>query len=193
MKRSVSIRFWFLATLTLAVGVLAFAPEEVSASPADGENVVCVPDPDSLNVAGPTTTIAVDYLGGGSGLVCGYSVTFTWDDAVVSTSTVSVTEGTLLSSLGLAPQFTVTADHADEVSAELRYRIDPVGGPWPTGKDDRQGVAGSTLLGLASDSELSDTGRQEARRLLRGILAHHLGDRPLKSRELFQSLYLEKA
>lgn len=102
-------------------------------------------------------------------------------------------ELTLLNALGLAPDLTMTADHEHPVEAGLRYRVDPAGGPWPAGSEDKQSVSGQTLLGLAAGAELSDTGRQEARRLLRGILAHHLGERPLKSRELFQSLYVDKA
>lgn len=102
-------------------------------------------------------------------------------------------EMTLLSALGLAPDLSMTADRGEAVLPDRHYRVDPVGGPWQTGSDDRQAITGSTLLGLASGNDLSDTGRKQARRLLRGILAHHLGDRPLKSRELFQSLYADKA
>jgi DNA repair protein RecO (recombination protein O) len=98
----------------------------------------------------------------------------------------------LLTALGLAPELAFSSATAQPVQAECRYRVDPVGGPLPSGAEDRQAVSGGTLLGLASGAELSDTERREARRLLRGILAHHLGGRPLKSRELFQALYVEK-
>jgi DNA repair protein RecO (recombination protein O) len=99
----------------------------------------------------------------------------------------------LLTALGLAPELTFTAEHGQSVSPTGRYRVDPLGGPRPAGTDDGRAVSGSTLLALASGEELSDTARQEGRRLLRELLAHHLGDRPLKSRELFQSLYVDKA
>jgi hypothetical protein len=89
-----------LAMLAMVAGAAVFMAEKANAEPTDGENIVCVSDPDTLNAGAPTTTISVDYLGGGSGLVCGYDLTFSWNDTVVSTSTASVTEGTLLSSVG---------------------------------------------------------------------------------------------
>jgi hypothetical protein len=42
-------------------------------------------------------TIDVNYLGGGSGPVYGYTVKIRWDGSIVSTAPVKVTEGTLLS------------------------------------------------------------------------------------------------
>jgi DNA repair protein RecO (recombination protein O) len=47
-------------------------------------------------------------------------------------------------------------------------------------------VAGSTLLALAADHPLQGAAAREARELMRQVLAHHLGGRPLKSRELFR-------
>ena len=46
-------------------------------------------------------------------------------------------------------------------------------------------LAGSTLLKLAGGESLAGEERREARRLLRRVLDHYLGGRPLKSRELF--------
>jgi DNA repair protein RecO (recombination protein O) len=46
-------------------------------------------------------------------------------------------------------------------------------------------LAGSTLLKLAAGAVLEGEERREARRLLRRVLDHYLGGRPLKSRELF--------
>ncbi len=63
---------------------------------AGGENIVCVPDPEYLTAAIPTKTVSVDYLGGGGGLVYGYSVKFMWDDAIVSTGAAQVTQGDLI-------------------------------------------------------------------------------------------------
>ncbi|MBM3318728.1 MAG: right-handed parallel beta-helix repeat-containing protein, partial [Candidatus Eisenbacteria bacterium] len=59
-------------------------------------NIVCVPDPLFLSVAQPNGDVTVRYLGGGGGLVYGYSVKFAWDGAVVTTGTAQVTEGGLL-------------------------------------------------------------------------------------------------
>jgi len=46
-------------------------------------------------------------------------------------------------------------------------------------------LGGATLLKLASGEALVGDERREARRLLRRVLDHYLGGRPLKSRELF--------
>ncbi|EXJ14703.1 DNA repair protein RecO [Imhoffiella purpurea] len=50
-------------------------------------------------------------------------------------------------------------------------------------------VSGGTLLALASGDSLVDGQRRESRTLLRRILAHHLGERPLRSRELYRQLH----
>ncbi|MCK4681191.1 right-handed parallel beta-helix repeat-containing protein, partial [bacterium] len=63
-------------------------------------NIVCDPDPEYLTAAASTKTIAVKYLGGGSGAVFGYSVKFSWDSSVVGTTIGDVNEGNLLSDLG---------------------------------------------------------------------------------------------
>ncbi|MCK5597983.1 MAG: hypothetical protein KAJ04_11080, partial [Candidatus Eisenbacteria sp.] len=63
-------------------------------------NIVCDPDPEYLTAAASTATIAVNYLGGGEGAVFGYSIKFSWDSSVVSTTTDDVDEGNLLSDLG---------------------------------------------------------------------------------------------
>jgi hypothetical protein len=63
-------------------------------------NIVCDPDPEYLTAAASTETIAVNYLGGGEGAVFGYSIKFSWDSSVVSTTTDDVDEGNLLSDLG---------------------------------------------------------------------------------------------
>ena len=46
-------------------------------------------------------------------------------------------------------------------------------------------LGGATLLKLASGEPLVGDERREARRLLRRVLDHYLGGKPLKSRELF--------
>jgi len=64
-------------------------------------NVVCDPSPVYFTAAAPAGTIAVNYLGGGDGAVVGYSIGFSWDSSIVSTTTDDVSEGNLLSDLGL--------------------------------------------------------------------------------------------
>ncbi|MFH1681448.1 MAG: right-handed parallel beta-helix repeat-containing protein [Candidatus Eisenbacteria bacterium] len=82
-----------------------------------GENIVVVNDPEYLTAASPVKTVSVDYLGGGSGLVYGYSVKFSWDGAVVSTATNKVTEGNLLSDLG-ATRFFKNVSGTNEITVD---------------------------------------------------------------------------
>ncbi len=63
-------------------------------------NIYCDPDPEYLDVAGPTKTVAVKYLGGGGGAMFGYNISIKWDGSVVSTTTGDFSEGNLLSDLG---------------------------------------------------------------------------------------------
>ncbi len=63
-------------------------------------NIVCDPDPEYLTVAGATKPVAVNYLGGGGGAMYGYSIKFTWDGSVASTTTAVVEQGGLLKDIG---------------------------------------------------------------------------------------------
>lgn len=81
--------------IVVAIGMLT------AAGAVRGANVVCDPNPQILSAApGDVRTVNVDYLGGGSGLLYGFSIRFTWDSSAASTSPASVTEGTLLSDQG---------------------------------------------------------------------------------------------
>jgi recombinational DNA repair protein (RecF pathway) len=46
-------------------------------------------------------------------------------------------------------------------------------------------VRGSTLLALAGRLPLRESVLPDAKRFMRAVLNHHLGDRPLHSRSLF--------
>ncbi|MCK4510450.1 right-handed parallel beta-helix repeat-containing protein [bacterium] len=63
-------------------------------------NIVCNPQVEYVSIDEPTCTIDIDYLGGGGGLMYGYSLKITWDNLLVTTDESDVTEGTLLSSEG---------------------------------------------------------------------------------------------
>jgi recombinational DNA repair protein (RecF pathway) len=43
-------------------------------------------------------------------------------------------------------------------------------------------------LALEYDRQMDKKERKEARALMRKVLAHYLGNKPIKSRELFQAL-----
>lgn len=81
-------------------------------------NVVCVPTPRFLTAPpGDAETVTVDYLGGASGPLYGFSIAFTWDPAIAATSVFSVTEGTLLSDEGLT-WFEVHETGADTITVD---------------------------------------------------------------------------
>lgn len=95
-------------------------------------------------------------------------------------------EKLLLSELGYGLILDQEAETGAPVDPEKQYRYDLEHGPVPTGSDAKSSISGSTLLALEHEQPLSREGRREARTLMRRVLAHYLGDRPIKSRELFQ-------
>ena len=118
---------------------------------------------------------AIDELGG-SGILDGVLRTF---------------EKGLLDALGYGPTLDRAADTGDPISPDRRYRYVPERGPVESSDaDEGPIVSGRTLLALAGgrlDRE-DDRERTETRRLMRAILAPHLGPRPLGSRELFSRI-----
>ena len=92
------------------------------------DNVLCVPDPLCLSDHEPTGDVAVRYLGGASGLVYAYDVSFSWDPTVVSC--LEVIEGTLLSNEG-ETWFIATATGPNEISVQcsLLGQADGASGP----------------------------------------------------------------
>jgi DNA repair protein RecO (recombination protein O) len=99
-----------------------------------------------------------------------------------------VFEKRLLEDIG----YGLVLDHDVASGAPLRseglYRYQAERGPVPAEMADGQGVAihGTTLLALAREQLGDENVRRESKRLLRALLARHLGDRPLTSRNLFR-------
>lgn len=92
----------------------------------------------------------------------------------------------LLEEIGYALVLNREAGTGAALRPEARYRYDPERGPVSCGEPDAVGsIAGRTLLALGEDTALDPTAAREARDLMRQVLAHHLGGKPLKSRELF--------
>ncbi len=92
----------------------------------------------------------------------------------------------LLRELGYQPEFDRLADgSAPDPQGRYAYRLEE--GLAPAQLHDPGAVSGRTLQALCGEVDFGDHERREARRLMRGILSHYLGGRPLKSRELFQS------
>lgn len=93
----------------------------------------------------------------------------------------------LLQELGYGLQLDREADSGEPIQAARRYRYLPEHGPVSLSDGNQQGVLGSTLISLSQGLAPEGPAAREARDLIRGVLAHYLGNRPLKSRELFLS------
>lgn len=101
-------------------------------------------------------------------------------------------ELTLLEELGFGLMLDHEAENGRPVEPgrDYHYRIES--GPVPAYDDRLPRIRGETLLRLAHRHSLDEQSRREARNLLRLVLASLLGDRPLKSRELFRRLVTEQ-
>lgn len=76
----------------------------------------------------------------------------------------------------------------EAIDPATRYHYLPEQGPICSTGQEEDGIIihGRTLLAIVEDDYSNSEIRQEAKRLMRAALAVHLGERPLKSRELFQ-------
>lgn len=93
----------------------------------------------------------------------------------------------LLDQLGFGLVLDRNAEDGSPLVPEQRYRYEIEHGPVPCNTADSLGLSGATLIGLR-DGQLSDRALlTEARTLTRYVLRYYLGDRPLKSRELFRT------
>lgn len=101
-------------------------------------------------------------------------------------------ERDLLDALGLGFEWSVDGD-GEPIDPAARYRLDPEHGPRrllsDRGQADRSGAAtGRGLLDLGADRQPGNADLPGLRRAMRGVLAHHLGPRGLKSWEMFGGL-----
>jgi len=79
-------------------------------------------------------------------------------------------------------------DHETPISEEGFYRYDVGMGPSKIQHENSAWnvVKGSTLLGLQSPLSMDASCLSEAKRLMRGVINWHLGNKPLHSREILQ-------
>ena len=96
-------------------------------------------------------------------------------------------ERLLLTEIGYGLLLDQDAETGKQVDPDERYHYELERGPLLAKIGSGFTVKGQTLLGLAQDQQLDKEGSKEARLLMRQVLAHYLGDRPLKSRELFKA------
>jgi DNA repair protein RecO (recombination protein O) len=96
-------------------------------------------------------------------------------------------EKNLLGELGYALVLDHDVETGDPLRPGQRYRYVREHGPVPVSPEQEAPgiVYGDTLLDLQSGTFSQDRSLREARDLMRYVLAGYLGDRPLKSRELF--------
>jgi DNA repair protein RecO (recombination protein O) len=94
----------------------------------------------------------------------------------------------LLESLGYGVSLSHTHE-GEPVRPELGYHYHLERGAVLALPNSQGILAGRTLLALAGCGPFCEQGLRQSRQLMRRILAQYLGDRPLKSRELFRSLY----
>ncbi len=93
---------------------------------------------------------------------------------------------------GLNLSFDIHSDLPVKAEKQYSYIIDS--GPTETPVEDENNfiLSGKTLLDLV-DGQLSDKKTlQQSKQLLKCALAQHLGNKPLKSREMFKQLYCLK-
>lgn len=99
-----------------------------------------------------------------------------------------VFELALLRELGYAPLLSREAYTGEPVHADRSYAYELEQGPvgLPAGPSGPGRISGRTLLGLDAGDPLEPESAREAIALLRRLLGRYLGERPLKSRELFR-------
>jgi DNA repair protein RecO (recombination protein O) len=95
----------------------------------------------------------------------------------------------LLSEIGYAATFHEEAETALPVREEQAYYFVPERGPY-AGQEKGIGipVTGRTLLDMDQDRFESPATRAEAKQLMRALINHHLGGKPLYTRQMLKEL-----
>jgi DNA repair protein RecO (recombination protein O) len=104
-------------------------------------------------------------------------------------------ERRMLKELGYAPVLEREAETSQPIEPEQRYVYEPDRGPVAVnGREGRRGagadltVSGRTLLDVARDDYARAETREEARALLRALIAHRLGGQTLHTRTVLMEL-----
>jgi len=99
-------------------------------------------------------------------------------------------EFALLDEMGLLPDFTNDVEHQSPIQSDKYYVLQPEHGFCAVPQDEkamsRRGVPGSALLALAQ-GEYTAQSKKVAKFVCRDLLKSLIGDKPLKSRELFSA------
>lgn len=99
-------------------------------------------------------------------------------------------EHRLLTELGYAPLLEREAGSGRPVDPARRYAYEPERGPLAVNGESRQAVtvSGRTLLDIAGDDYSRAQTRDEARHLMRSLIAARLSGQPLHTREVLREL-----
>jgi DNA repair protein RecO (recombination protein O) len=98
-------------------------------------------------------------------------------------------EKQMLESIGYGLVLDRDIDSGEPIRKDRTYRYHTDRGPSSVESGDGDGVpvGGETLLSLARESLESEPVLDEAKQLMRVVLRHYLGERPLASRSLFRT------
>ncbi len=105
-------------------------------------------------------------------------------------STLRIFEKRLLEAAGYGLVLDHDIHSGEALKSEQRYIYEPEVGPVQAAEDTPAGVSisGRTLQALAREDHLDGHCQREAKQLMRYVLGHHLGERQLQSRLLFQTI-----
>ena len=97
----------------------------------------------------------------------------------------------LLAELGYGLNLSGDVKSGQPISADLLYSYDPNVGIFEASSTPPAlqpvVVSGAAIIALCTGEFSTETELREAKKLMRFVLAHYLGDKPLKSRQLFQT------
>ena len=97
-------------------------------------------------------------------------------------------EKNLLSEIGYGATFDVDADSGSPIQAEARYVFQPERGALRSVGQPGCPISGQTLIDLAADRFERQTTLTEAKALMRALINHTLGAKPLYTRQLLREL-----
>jgi DNA repair protein RecO (recombination protein O) len=101
-------------------------------------------------------------------------------------------ELSLLRILGYGVDLEREADSGKAVCVDVTYSYETEHGLRRAQNDDLLQIRGDTLHALVERRPLDVRQSKEARQLMRHIIRYYLGNRPLRSRELFQSRQIQE-
>lgn len=93
-------------------------------------------------------------------------------------------ETNLLEELGYGLQLDFDYLTGDALSPDIFYQYDLEQGPTKS-QSPNQGIKGSVLIGM-KEGNLTEPDLRQSKQLMRQVLQHYLGGKPLKSRDLFK-------